>query len=123
MLSSWNRSFPDDGYAVSFLSATGGRVQCAKGLVVHAHHSYADMPPLEVLIYPGGQGTRPQLRDDAQLDWVRRRRAEIPLMTSVCTGSLVYAKAGLLTGRPATTSGSTNRPSPWTRPAVDLTDR
>lgn len=78
-------------------------MQCAKGLVVQAHHSYTDAPPLEVLLYPGGKGTRPHLHDDAQLEWVRRQREDVPLMTSVCTGSLVYAAAGLLSGRPATT--------------------
>ncbi|MGI8440418.1 MAG: DJ-1/PfpI family protein [Thermoleophilaceae bacterium] len=103
VLSHWTRHFPEDGYAVSCLSRSGGLVQCAKGLVVEAHHSYADVPPLEVLVYPGGQGARPHLDDDAQLDWVRSQRASVPLMTSVCTGSLVYAAAGLLAGRPATT--------------------
>jgi transcriptional regulator GlxA family with amidase domain len=103
VLSSWTRYFPDDGFAVSCISQDGGRVRCAKGLVLQAHHSYADAPPLEVLVYPGGQGTRPQLRDEAQLDWVRRQRQDVPLMTSVCTGSLVYAAAGLLANRPATT--------------------
>ncbi len=103
VLSYWARNFAEDGYAVSCLSQTGGLVQCAKGLVVQAHHSYADAPPLDVLVYPGGQGTRPQLRDEAQLNWVRRQREHVPIMTSVCTGSLVYAAAGLLSGRPATT--------------------
>jgi transcriptional regulator GlxA family with amidase domain len=103
VLAFWTRSYPDDGYAVTCLSESGGLVRCAKGLVVQAHHSYADAPPLEVLLYPGGQGTRPQLRDEAQLDWVRRQRKEVGLMTSVCTGSLVYAAAGLLAHRPATT--------------------
>lgn len=88
---------------MSCVSRSGGLVHCAKGLVVQAHHSYADAPPLEVLLYPGGQGIRPQLHDDAQLNWVRRRRDDVPLMTSVCTGSLVYAAAGLLSHRPATT--------------------
>src|SRR5579875_2369411 len=103
VLSFWTRYFPQDGYAVSCLSRSGGLVQCAKGLVVQAHHSFADAPPLDVLVYPGGQGTRPQLRDDAHLNWVRRQRDSISLMTSVCTGSLVYAAAGLLSHRPATT--------------------
>ncbi len=110
VLSFWTRSFPEDGYAVSCLSASGGLVRCAKGLVVQAHHSYVDVPPLEVLLYPGGHGTRGQLSDDAQLDWVRRQREQVPLMTSVCTGSLVYAAAGLLANRPATTHwGSLDR--------------
>jgi transcriptional regulator GlxA family with amidase domain len=103
VLSFWTRNYPDDGYAVSCLSAEGGLVQCSKGLTVQAHHSFADAPPLEVLIHPGGRGTRPQLSDEAHLAWVRHQREEVPLMTSVCTGALVYAAAGLLRGRPATT--------------------
>ena len=43
------------------------------------------------------------LRDAEHLDWIREQRASVPLLTSVCTGSLVYAAAGLLAGRPATT--------------------
>jgi transcriptional regulator GlxA family with amidase domain len=70
---------------------------------VQAHHSFDDAPPLDVLIYPGGEGTRRQLHDDGQLGWVRRQRVTVSLMTSVCTGSLVYAAAGLLSHRPATT--------------------
>ena len=103
VLSYWTRGFPDDGYAVSCLSLHGGLVRCAKGLEVQSHHSFADAPSLDVLLYPGGQGTRGQLTDETCLDWLRRRRAEVPLMTSVCTGSLVYAAAGLLNNRPATT--------------------
>jgi transcriptional regulator GlxA family with amidase domain len=103
VLAFWTRTFPDDGFAVTTLSQSGGLVRCAKGLSVVAEHSYADVPPLEVLVYPGGQGTRPQLTDEAQLEWVRGMRADAPLMTSVCTGSLVYAAAGLLRHRPATT--------------------
>lgn len=102
VLSYWTRNFPEDGYSVSCLSRFGGLVRCAKGLTVQADHSYADAPPLEVLVYPGGQGTRAHLTDESQLDWVRRQRTDVPLMTSVCTGSLVYAAAGLLAGRPAT---------------------
>jgi transcriptional regulator GlxA family with amidase domain len=88
---------------VSCLSKAGGLVQCSKGLVVQAHHSYADAPPLEVLVYPGGRGTRPQLEDESQLNWVRQQRRDVPLMTSICTGSLVFAAAGMLAHRPATT--------------------
>ncbi|WP_201274651.1 DJ-1/PfpI family protein [Mycolicibacterium sp. CH28] len=103
VLSAWVLRFPDDGYAVSCLSRSGGLVRCAKGLVVQAHHSFADAPPLDVLLHPGGQGVRPRLQDDEWLEWVRRQGDTVPLMTSVCTGSLVYATAGLLSHRPATT--------------------
>jgi transcriptional regulator GlxA family with amidase domain len=101
--SSWAHHFPDDGYIVSCLSPSGGLVSCAKGLVLQAHHSFDDAPQFDVLLHPGGQGVRPLAYDDVWLDWVRRQRAAVPLMTSVCTGSLVYAAAGLLSHRPATT--------------------
>lgn len=103
VLSFWAHHFPDDGWQVTTLARDGKPVTAAKGLVVHPEHSYETVPPLEVLVYPGGQGTRPQLHDEAQLEWVRQQRGKVPLMTSVCTGSLVYARAGLLRGRPATT--------------------
>lgn len=103
VLAAWTTSFPDDGWEVTTLSADGGQVRCAKGLGVVAQHRIADAPHLDVLLHPGGQGTRPQLADDAHLDWVRAQAATAQLMTSVCTGSLVYAAAGLLQGRPATT--------------------
>lgn len=120
VLSFWTRSFPADGYAVSCLSRSGQSVRCAKGLEIQAHHSFGDAPPLEILVYPGGQGTRPQLHDGAQLDWVRRQRAAVPLMTSVCTGSLVYAAAGLLSHRPATTHWASLETLAETDPTIDV---
>lgn len=103
VLAFWTRAHPHDGWSVTTLSRDAGPVRCAKGLTVLADHSYVDAPALDVLIHPGGWGTRAQLRDDAQLDWVRRQRSDVPLLASVCTGSLVYAAAGVLAGRPATT--------------------
>jgi transcriptional regulator GlxA family with amidase domain len=98
VLSYWTRKYPDDGFEVFTLSPAGGLVHCAKGLRVQADHTLADAPAVEVLVHPGGRGTRPLLRDPAHLDWIRRQRATAPLLTSVCTGSLVYAAAGLLAG-------------------------
>ena len=67
------------------------------------HGSVADAPVLDVLVYPGGVGTRARLADASHLDWVRAMRASTPLLASVCTGSLVLAAAGLLRDRSATT--------------------
>jgi len=103
VLAAWTRQWPDDGWSVTTIAPDGGLVRCAKGLVLQAEHAWADAPPLDVLIQPGGMGTRPQLVDETYLAWVRARRADTPLLASVCTGSLVYAAAGLLKGRPATT--------------------
>ena len=103
VLAYWTQHHTEDGWSVSCLSADGKDVIGAKNLVLGAHHSLDDAPALDVLIHPGGHGTRRLLRDRAHLDWIRTQRMVVPLMASVCTGSLVYAAAGLLTGRPATT--------------------
>jgi transcriptional regulator GlxA family with amidase domain len=103
VLAFWTLSHPEDGYAVTTLARDGGEVACAKGLTICAHHSFADAPSLDVLVHPGGRGTRPLVKDERHLDWVRNVQTSASLMTSVCTGSLVFAAAGLLAGRPATT--------------------
>jgi transcriptional regulator GlxA family with amidase domain len=103
VLAYWTRSFPEDGYSVLCMSSDGAPVTAAKGLVIGAHVAVDDAPPLEIFLHPGGRGTRPLLSNPAHLDWIRALRSSVPLMTSVCTGSLVYAAAGLLSGRRATT--------------------
>ena len=84
-------------------SADGAGVRLAKGLRIVPERSADDVVPLHVLVYPGGRGTRTLARDPAHLAWLRGLRAEVSLLTSVCTGALVFAAAGLLAGRPATT--------------------
>jgi len=103
VVSYWTLHHPEDRWTISCLSRDGGPVLAAKGLSLAAHHSMSSAPPLDVLIHPGGQGTRALMRDPEHLAWVRHQAATVPLMVSVCTGALVYAAAGLLAGRPATT--------------------
>jgi len=103
VLAYWTQQHPEDGWTASCLSIDGEPVTAAKNLVLGAHHSLDRAPTMDVLIHPGGIGTRRLLKDAVHLDWVRAQRAEVPLLASVCTGSLVYAAAGLLTGRRATT--------------------
>jgi transcriptional regulator GlxA family with amidase domain len=103
VLASWMKHWPDDGWEVVTFSRDGHDVSCAKGMTIRPQYSWASVPALDVLIYPGGQGTRPHLKDEEQLEWVRKQRDAGTLMTSVCTGSLVYAAAGVLRDRPATT--------------------
>ena len=103
VLAGWTRDHPEDGWDAFCMSRDGGPVVGAKSLVLGAHHSIEGAPQLDVLLHPGGPGTRPMLDDPEHLEWLRRARCEVPLLTSVCTGALVYAAAGLLTGRRATT--------------------
>ena len=103
VLSHWTQEFADDGWDAVCLSVDGAPVAGARSLVLGAHHSVEDAPPLDVLIHPGGPGARAMLHDPGHLAWLRGQRDSVPLMASVCTGSLVFAAAGLLTARRATT--------------------
>lgn len=103
VLSFWARIYPDDDVEVFTLSEREGPITCAKGLRVLTDHTWDTAPQIDVLVYPGGHGTRPQLGDETYRKWVRSLAEGSTLMTSVCTGALVYADAGLLDGRPATT--------------------
>jgi transcriptional regulator GlxA family with amidase domain len=78
-------------------------VTATGGLVVVPHHDFADAPRIDLLVVPGGFGTRPLLHDDETLDWIRHAAAAAQQVTSVCTGSLLLGKAGLLEGKKATT--------------------
>jgi transcriptional regulator GlxA family with amidase domain len=78
-------------------------VTATGGLVLVPRHSFADAPPVDLLLVPGGFGTRPLLQDQATIDWIRSTSASARLTASVCTGALLLARAGLLDGRRATT--------------------
>jgi len=103
VLAAWAEQWPDDGVRVFTLARSDGVVRCAKGLRVLPDETWETAPPLDVLVYPGGRGTRTELKDDAVLDWVRGLAGGGTVVASVCTGSLVLAAAGLLDGKPATT--------------------
>jgi transcriptional regulator GlxA family with amidase domain len=103
VLAAWSRQWPADEIDVFTVARTQELITCAKGLTVLPDHSWESAPPLDVLVYPGGQGTRRELKDDAVLGWLRDARERGTLMTSVCTGALVFAGAGFLRDRPATT--------------------
>jgi transcriptional regulator GlxA family with amidase domain len=103
VLAAWATQWPDDGVRVLTLAREAGTITCAKGLRVLPDETWESAPPLDVLVYPGGRGTRRELVDEAVLDWVREIAAGGTVVSSVCTGSLVLAAAGLLDGRPATT--------------------
>ena len=73
------------------------------GLRVLPHFAWADAPPIDLLVVPGGFGTRALLQDEATLSWIRETALRARQVTSVCTGALLLAKLGLLHGRRATT--------------------
>jgi transcriptional regulator GlxA family with amidase domain len=107
VLSYWSKTHPEDHVEVFTVARDNSRpIECAKGLKVLADHSWDSAPEIDVLVYPGGRGTRAQLGDEAVRAWVRSAHERARLTTSVCTGALVLADAGLLKGRAATTHWS-----------------
>jgi transcriptional regulator GlxA family with amidase domain len=102
VLAAW-RFLQADEVDVFLVADTLDPVTCAKGMRVLADRTWDDAGQIDVLVYPGGKGTRPQLGNEEIRARLRGLRDQGTVMTSVCTGSLVYADAGLLDGRPAAT--------------------
>ncbi|HEY2569989.1 MAG TPA: DJ-1/PfpI family protein [Solirubrobacteraceae bacterium] len=99
----WAHECPEDGIEVIAVAETTDPIRCANGLRVSAGSTWERVGHLDVLVYPGGIGTRKQLGLEHVRARLRKRAAAGTLMTSVCTGALVLADAGLLDGRAATT--------------------
>jgi transcriptional regulator GlxA family with amidase domain len=78
-------------------------VRAIGGLQVTPDFTFASAPSIDLIVIPGGFGTRALLEDGPVLSWVRQTAAHAKLTTSVCTGALLLAAAGLLEGRRATT--------------------
>jgi len=85
------------------VARTTDAVTAIGGLRVLPNHSWAEAPRIDILVIPGGFGTRALLNDQPALDWIRKTAAASSQLTSVCTGALLLARAGLLADRRATT--------------------
>ncbi|OBB60104.1 glutamine amidotransferase [Mycobacterium sp. 852013-51886_SCH5428379] len=95
------RNLPDAD--VRFVWHEPGPVTADSGvLVVGATHSFAETPAPDILLVPGGMTTTEHARDEALLAWIRSAHATTTWTTSVCSGSLILAAAGVLDGLRAT---------------------
>lgn len=92
-----------DRVKIVTLAEKAGPVASAK-VKGFADCSLADAPKLDILLLPGGWGTRRLLENEAFMKWVRERAGEAEFVASVCTGSLLLAASGLLDGRRATSN-------------------
>ncbi len=72
-------------------------------LSVNPRYTILDCPPPDILLVPGGLGTRKEMHNPVLLDWIRSCAQKTELLLSVCTGALLLARAGLLEGLAATT--------------------
>jgi transcriptional regulator GlxA family with amidase domain len=92
------------GATVHFLAAEPGPKRTENGmLALTADTGLDELPDPEVIVVPGGFGTRALMQDETMLSWLRRAHASAEWTTSVCTGSLLLAAAGILDGLEATT--------------------
>ena len=97
-------------------------ITCRGGLLVQPHYTIEDHPPLDILIVPGGYGTRREANNPRLLDWIAAQDRSTELTTSVCTGAFLLAARGLLDNLPATTHwGSIDRLRA-THPSVTVLD-
>ena len=99
-------------FQVVLIAETKDPVVATGGLRVLPDYTLEDCPPLDILVVPGGWGTRKEINNEKLLSWIRTRAAEVKTLSSVCTGSVLLGKAGLLDGRRATTHW---RALPWMR--------
>ncbi|EKF21788.1 DJ-1/PfpI family protein [Mycolicibacterium hassiacum DSM 44199] len=89
---------------VVFVGHRRGEVRCDNGMLgMTVDKAFGELTRADVVVFPGGIGTRTLIGDEQVLDWVRMVHRHTRFTTSVCTGSLVLAAAGLLTGLTATT--------------------
>jgi transcriptional regulator GlxA family with amidase domain len=95
-----------DSLAVLTVSKDGRPIKARYGLRVQPDHSFGNCPPLDLMIVPGGKGAREHARYDKETIAFVRAHAAKNRIASVCTGALVLAEAGLLSGRRATTHRS-----------------
>jgi transcriptional regulator GlxA family with amidase domain len=86
-----------------FTVAETKQVRGSIGLNVTVDHTFGDAPKVDVLVVPGGLGTRAGADNEALVGYIRRVGAEAQYVTSVCTGAFLLHRAGFLEGRKATT--------------------
>lgn len=90
-------------FEVLLVAEAEGVVKATGGLRVVPDHTIATCPPLDVLVVPGGWGVRKEIKNPALVGWIGERGRHVETLTSVCTGSMLLGRAGLLDGRRATT--------------------
>jgi len=90
-------------FQVFTVAKTKQKIRAIGDLIVEPRYSFADGPRIDILVVPGGWGSRTAMQDAEVLAWVKNVAASARYTSSVCTGALILARTGLLAGRRATT--------------------
>ena len=93
-----------DHFEIRLISETGGVVASRQGPKSVSDDSFNTAPPIDVLLVPGGIGTRCEVNNPVLLDWLKERSQQAEVVISVCTGSALMAKAGVLDSVRATSN-------------------
>jgi transcriptional regulator GlxA family with amidase domain len=110
-------------FEVLLIAESTDPVVATGGLRVIPDATLETCPPLDILVVPGGWGTRREISNARVLTWIAERAKEVETLTSVCTGAMLLGQAGLLEGRRATTHW---RSLDWMRqsfPGVTVEDK
>ena len=102
MISLWSKHLQGPEHCL-MVAQTRDPVVCAKGMSINPSVAFSECPPLDYLLVPGGQGTREQVDNEVLVCFVAGQARGCQAVLSVCTGSFILHRAGLLAGRRATT--------------------
>ncbi len=94
----------EDDFKIHLVSQSDHEIKSGMGPISHADALLSDDHDYDILLIPGGPGIRQQINNEALLQWLCEKSVKAELVASVCTGSALLAKAGLLNGRRATTN-------------------
>ncbi|MHA2226106.1 MAG: DJ-1/PfpI family protein [Candidatus Hodarchaeales archaeon] len=98
-----NQRTDDCPFTVRLISETDGLIRCRGDLKVITDFNFDNHPELDLVLVPGGWGTRKEVHNPVLIEWLKAQNKKIQLMASVCTGSFLLAEAGLLDGLESTT--------------------
>ncbi|GLV60152.1 AraC family transcriptional regulator [Dictyobacter sp. S3.2.2.5] len=104
------------------IAETDDIVTCRGDLLVKPHATIEHHPPLDILVVPGGQGTRKEMHNQRLVDWIKQQDQRTQLTTSVCTGAFLLAEGGLLSEHRATTHWGSIQWMRDTYPQISILD-
>ena len=93
-------------FKVFTISEDGGAIKSVNGLIVIPDYSFDNHPKIDILIIPGGEGTKNEIKKKKVMEWVNKTQGSAEIMATVCSGARIPAVLGLLDGLDATTHHS-----------------
>lgn len=106
VFSTTSESNDNKSFRVFTISEDGGAIKSVNGLIVIPDYSFSNHPKIDILIIPGGEGTKAEIKKKKVMEWVNKTQGSAEIMATVCSGARIPAVLGLLDGLEATTHHS-----------------